>query len=160
FITGQALNAFCFAAAMCALMSKYEPMAWFYKTDIRHDIGKLMLAFTMFWAYLSFSQFLIIWSANLPEEITFYIRRIHGEVWPYISGALVIAGFCIPYAALLSKDLKKNMRSLTIIAVYTMAIRYLDIYWYVKPTFQDGPQFSGKGLLDLAAVVGLGGIWL
>src|SRR5207302_7795047 len=103
FITGQVLSAFAFAAAMCTLMSKYEPMAWFFKTDIMHDLGKLMLAFTMFWAYLSFSQFLIIWSAKLPEEITFYTRRINGNVWPVISGAELICGFCIPFALLLSK---------------------------------------------------------
>src|SRR3954469_26003628 len=137
FLAGQALSALSFAAAICILLSKEEPMSLFFKKDIMHDIGKLMLAFTMFWAYVSFSQYLIIWAGNLPEEIHWFLNRLdHG--WEILAVGIILFHFALPFSLLLSKDLKKMRGGLTTIALLIMFMRYVELYWYIKPTFNGG----------------------
>src|SRR3954471_18351501 len=149
FLAGQALSALSFSAAMCLLLSKQEPMSLFFKKDIMHDIGKLMLAFTMFWAYVSFSQFLIIWAGNLPEEIHWFLNRLdHG--WEILAIGIILFHFALPFSLLLSKDLKKNRVGLTTIAVLIMFMRYVELYWYIKPSFHGGGNLR-FGWLDIAA---------
>jgi len=104
-----------------------------------HDYGKLMLAFTMVWAYFSFSQWLIIWSGNLPEEITWYLDRIHGG-WQMVALALVILQFALPFLLLLSRDLKRDARKLVPVALLVLVMRYVDLYWLVAPN-----PFPGSG---------------
>src|SRR6266404_4823324 len=158
FLSGQALSALSFTAAICILLSKAEPMSLFFKKDIMHDIGKLMLAFTMFWAYVSFSQFLIIWAGNLPEEIHWFLTRLdHG--WQFLAIAIIVFHFVMPFSLLLSKDVKKNRTSLTVTAVLIMFMRYVDLYWYIKPNFHGGGNFK-FGWLDIASVATIGGFWM
>jgi hypothetical protein len=104
-----------------------------------HDYGKLMLAFTMVWAYFSFSQWLIIWAGNLPEEITWYLDRIHGG-WQAVALALVILQFALPFLLLLSRDLKRDARKLLPVALLVLVMRYVDLYWLVAPN-----PFPGSG---------------
>jgi hypothetical protein len=158
FLSGQALSALSFTAALCIVLSKTEPMSLFFKKDIMHDIGKLMLAFTMFWAYVSFSQFLIIWAGNLPEEIHWFLTRLdHG--WQYVAIAIILFHFVMPFSLLLSKDVKKNRVSLTVTAILIMFMRYVDLYWYIKPNFQGGGNLR-FGWLDIASFATIGGIWM
>ena len=89
------------------LLSRTEPLAGVVPADHLHDLGKLMLAFVMLWAYFQFSQFLIIWSANLPEEIGFYLTRIEGA-WVYLSALLILGHFALPFLLLLNRDLKRG----------------------------------------------------
>src|ERR1700746_2677648 len=102
--------------------------------DFVHDHGKWMLAFTMVWAYFSFSQFLIIWAGNLPDEIPWYLERLSGG-WQYVGLGLVVGHFALPCALLLSRDLKRNFKLLASIAVFILFMRAVDVYWLVAPDF-------------------------
>ena len=122
-----------------------------------HDLGKLLLAFTMLWAYLSFSQFLIIWSGNLPEEIPWYIERMRGG-WGVIALALVLGHFVLPFLLLLSRDLKRNSKWLARVAIFIILMRLVDIIWLVAPVF----AHHGFPIhwMDVAVPLGLAGAWL
>jgi hypothetical protein len=158
FLAGQALSALSFSAAMCLLLSKQEPMSLFFKKDIMHDIGKMMLAFTMFWAYVSFSQFLIIWAGNLPEEIHWFLNRLeHG--WQFLAIGIILFHFALPFALLLSKDLKKMRGGLTTIALLIIFMRYVELYWYIKPDLRGGGNLK-FAWLDIASVATIGGFWM
>ena len=122
-----------------------------------HDLGKFMLAFVMLWAYLSFSQFLIIWSGNLPEEIPWYIKRMQG-VWGWISVLLIVGHFFLPFLLLLSRDLKRRPHLLSKLAVFVLVMTYAYNLWLVAPAF----EHHGFPIhwLDIALPAGLFGIWL
>jgi hypothetical protein len=116
-----------------------------------------MLAFVMLWAYFSFSQFLIIWAGNLPEEITFYLSRLqHG--WQAVSLLIVVGHFVLPFCLLLSADLKRRPRLLARVAWFIVAIRLVDIIWLVAPNFNQGGM--PITLANIGIPVGLAGIWL
>jgi hypothetical protein len=99
-----------------------------------HDNGKLMFAFVMLFAYVSFSQFLIIWSANLPEEISWYNQRTHGG-WGYFAFAVVAFHFALPWLVLLSRDVKRHGRALRRVAYFMIFMRFVDLYWQLEPNF-------------------------
>ena len=104
---GQGLASMAFTIAVIVLLARTEPFAHVIRPDHLHDLGKLMLAFVMLWAYFSFSQFLIIWSANLPVEITFYLTRIEGG-WGYVGLLVILGHFVLPFLLLLIRDLKRG----------------------------------------------------
>jgi hypothetical protein len=156
FLAGQGLSALCFSIIMLTVLIHYSPYREIIKPTQFHDLGKLTLAFVMLFAYFSFSQWLIIWSGNLPDEIGFYLRRIRGE-WGYIILAIVLLHFALPFALLLSRERKRAGRRLIPIAILLMCMRMVDIYWYVIPNFHDAKLFS---IWYLAAPIGLGGLWL
>jgi hypothetical protein len=156
-ITGQVLSAFAFVIALSSVLIRYEPLSSVMSTVQFHDLGKLMFAFVFIWAYLSFSQFLIIWAGNLPEEIPFYMVRGHGP-WQMISIVLVLFHFAIPFLLLLSRDLKKNPGRLATIAILIMFMRYVDLYWLVGP--ETHPKGSMIHILDFLLPLGIGGLWL
>jgi hypothetical protein len=157
---GQGLSAMCLVVAVLTVCMKYAPMDHAVTSKHLHDLGKLMLALVMLWAYLSFSQYLIIYSANLPQEITWYIRRLNGG-WEYVGLALLLLHFALPFALLLSQTLKKNPRTFVRIAIFILFIRVIDVFWLVEPNFQnvDHPIFT-ISWLDIVAPLGFGGIWL
>ncbi len=136
FLVGQGLSALCFSIIMLTIATRYEPYAEIVKPMQFHDIGKLTLAFVMLFAYFSFSQWLIIWSGNLPDEISWYLQRIRGY-WGIIILAIVLLHFALPFAMLLSRDLKRSGRRLLPLALLLMFMRMVDIYWYVIPNFKD-----------------------
>jgi hypothetical protein len=154
---GQGLSAFAFGIIVLLLLAQTAPLNRVLTRHHFHDLGKLLFAFLMLWAYLSFSQFLIIWSANLPEEIPHYLNRWENS-WRWLSVFIVVGHFMIPYALLLSRDLKRNMGKLRIIATWILAARFADYYWHVAPEFHtEGFSFS---LLDVALPLALGGIFI
>ena len=97
-----------------------------------HDLGKFLLALVMVWAYFSFSQFLIIWAGNLPEEIPWYLTRLN-DGWQFVGLLLVVGHFALPFALLLSRDLKRNFKLLASIAVFILLMRFVDLYWLITP---------------------------
>ena len=111
----------------------------------------------MLWAYFAFSQYLIIWSGNLPEEITWYVRRLHGG-WQTVGLILILFHFALPFLLLLSRDLKRSARLLARLAAAVIVMRFIDLFWLIAPAFH-GEALSVHWM-DLAAPVGLGGIWL
>jgi hypothetical protein len=123
-----------------------------------HDLGKLLLALVMLWAYFAFSQFLIIWSGNLPEEIAYYLVRTHA-VWGAIIVTITILHFGAPFLFLLSRDLKRDPHKLVLVAGLVLIMRVIDLLWLFLPAFTH-EQFSLKHLVyALIAPVAIGGFW-
>jgi len=156
-IVSQALSSLAFAIAMLALLSDHVPIAGLALPESLHDLGNLLLAFVMLWAYLSFAQLLIIWSGNLPEEIHWYLSRIRNG-WQWVAAALLVFHFFVPFFLLLSRFRKRRVRSITVIAVLVLLMRAVDTYWIVTPAFY-GNRFTVHWL-DIFALVGIGGVLL
>jgi hypothetical protein len=156
-IVGQVLSALALSVAVFVLMAGHAPLKNLITKRHLHDLGSLMLALTMLWAYLSFSQLILIWSGNLPEEISYYIDRLNGG-WEYVGAGLLMFHFAFPFLMLLSQKLKKNPRTIAKIALYIVVIRLIDIIWLVEPNF--GHQHLNIHWLDIAAPIGIGGLWL
>ena len=157
FMVGQALSSMAFLIVVMVLLARRPPMSEVLTARHLHDLGKFLLALVMVWAYFSFSQFLIIWAGNLPEEIPWYLERLRGG-WQYVALALVVGHFALPFALLLSRDLKRNFKLLAGIAIGVLFMRMVDLYWLVAPDFRKGP-FS-VSWMDFSAPIGMGGIWL
>ncbi|HZM88473.1 MAG TPA: hypothetical protein VFF31_18255 [Blastocatellia bacterium] len=157
FMGGQGLAAMAFVIAVMVLLAGRKPMSDVIKPSHLHDLGKLMLAFLMIWAYFAFSQFLIIWAGNLPEEIPFYVRRIQSS-WKYVGFALIILHFALPFVLLLSRDLKRSGRRLSAVAIAVIVMRFVDLIWMTGPELHNGS--FGLSWMDLMLSVGIGGVWL
>ena len=171
-IAGQGMLSIAFLIAICFLLSKYEPMAHVLKPKHFHDLGKLQLATVMVWAYFSFSQLLIIWAGNLPEEIPWYLRRFQPNTpWRYIGIALILLQFALPFLLLLSRDLKKRARQLIFVASLLICMRLVDLIWIIAPELSrvahpgggqtDSPPVNlAMYAVYVVAAIGLGGVWL
>ncbi len=157
---GQALTALSICVATLTMLMKYSPMDHAVTKKHLHDLGKLMLAMVMLWAYLSFSQYLIIYSANLPQEITWYVRRLNSG-WIWVGAILLIFHFAVPFCLLLSQSLKRNPNTFSAIAIFLICIRAVDLFWLVEPNFTSvlHPVFQ-ISWLDIVAPLGFGGLWL
>ena len=154
---GQGLSAFAFGICVLVMLSQTAPLNRVLTAHHFHDLGKFLFAFLMLWAYLSFSQFLIIWSANIPEEIPHYLDRWENS-YRYLSVFIVVGHFMLPYALLLSRDLKRNMGKLRVIATWILFARLADYYWHIAPELQKGGL--SISLLDVALPLALGGIFI
>jgi hypothetical protein len=157
FIASQGLTALAFLITLMVLLSKYRPMSEVLTHRHLHDLGKLTLALVMVWAYFAFSQFLIIWAGNLPEEIPWYIARLNGG-WQFVALLLVFGHFVLPFALLLSRDLKRNFKLLASIAVFILCMRFVDLYWLITPSFLK--ESFGLSWMDFTVPIGLVGLWL
>jgi len=157
YIVGQALAALALVSLTVVRLSGGEPLADFLGPRIRHDLGKMMFAFTMLWAYVSFSQYLIVWSGNLPEEISWYLARFRGG-WGFIGVAVLLLNFVVPFLLLLSRRANRNPRLLALAAGILLAMRFVDVAWLVLPAFS--PAAFRIHWMDLLAPLGLGGLWL
>jgi hypothetical protein len=156
FIAGEALSAFCFCVVIETILGKRKPMSE-YLTDTQvHDHGKLILAFVMVWTYFNFSQWLIIWAGNLPEEIPWYVRRMNGG-WGEVGLFLVVFQFAVPFALLLSRQLKRKAGTLVRIASWIIFVRMVDIFWHVEPALH--PTFH-LSWLHFTIIAGIGGLWM
>ncbi len=156
FVAGQAISAMSLMIITVVMFSRSEPFSHIIQKRHLHDLGKLLFAFNMLWAYFSFSQLLIIWSGNQPEEITFYKSRLNGS-WGVVAAMVLLLHFFIPFFALLSRDVKRNQAVLPKIAMWLIAMRFLDIFWLTRPEFT---YHALPTLWDIAAILALGGIWL
>jgi hypothetical protein len=157
FIDGQGLIAMCFIIMMTAALFKYRPMSQVLVPQTLHDLGNLTLAMVMLFAYFSFSQFLITWSGNLPEEIHWYINRLNGG-WGCMALAIVLLHFAIPFFLLLHKPMKRNLKMLVPIVGILFLARYIDLVWYIVPNFKD---LSGASWwMYLAAPIAVVSLWI
>ena len=155
-LIGELLSAMCFAVVVERILVEYKPMSEMLKPDFVHDHGKWMLTFIMVWAYFSFSQWLIIWAGNLPAEITFYLKRLSNG-WGSIGLFLVLFHFAIPFALLLSRPFKRDIRKLVWLAVWMMLMRYLDLFWIIEPNFSTTLTVT---IADIVVPIAIGGVWL
>jgi hypothetical protein len=160
-IVSQALSGLTFSIVMIFFLSRSEPMAPLVRKKYFHDYGKLYLALTMLWTYICFSQFLITWAGNLPEEIFWYRHRIL-SVWGVIAGIVVWCHFALPFALLLSRDLKRRPRWLALLAGWMMVMRLVDLFWQVEPSYVGaaGRQQPAMEWMYLAVPAALFGGWL
>jgi hypothetical protein len=157
FMASQGLTSMAFLITLMVVLSFRRPMSDVLTPRHLHDLGKLLLALVMVWAYFSFSQFLIIWAGNLPEEIPWYLVRLNNG-WGYVALLLVFGHFALPFALLLSRDLKRNFRLLRGIAIFILCIRCVDLFWMVVPFYRT--KRFGISWMDFTMPVGLIGLWL
>jgi hypothetical protein len=155
-VVGQGLAAVAFTIIVLSMLAESRPLAGVVSQKHFHDLGKFMLTFVMLWAYLSFSQFLIIWSGNLPEEIPWYLKRMRG-VWGWLAIALIVGHFAIPFLLLLSRSLKRNRALLSKVAVFVIVMRLVDYIWLVGPAYEQ----HGFPLhwMYVAIPIGMLGLW-
>jgi hypothetical protein len=170
FVGGHGLAALAFTIVISAFLARRPPMEHVLKPSHFQDLGKLSLTFVMLWAYFNFSQYMLVYAANLIEEIPYFITRIsHG--WLYLAIFLVLFQFAIPFFLLLSRDLKRMPNRLIWVAVALLVVRYTDLFMLVSPEFAP----TGENLhllegehesvffvhwLDLMAPLAIGGLWL
>jgi hypothetical protein len=157
FMVGQALLALCLAVIVAHLLKETGRMPAVLRSRDFLDYGKLMLTFVMLWAYFSFSQWLIVWSGNLPEEIHWFQDRIKGE-WGILGLGLIVGHFAIPFALLLSRGLKQDSRKLMWIAVWLIVMRYKDLYWNIEPNFHRAEVHYSW--LDAVIPIAMFALWL
>ena len=156
FMAGEGLSAFSFVIAILCWLARREPLQSILSSRQMIDLGNLMLAFVILWTYTSFSQFLLIWAGNLPEEIVFYVPRFkHG--WQVIGVFLVLFHFAVPFLLLLHRSIKGRVARIGAVAMALVAARWLDIYWMVAPSIHKSLYLSW---MDVAAPLALGGLWL
>jgi hypothetical protein len=124
-----------------------------------HDLGKMMFAFVVFWSYIAFSQFMLIWYADIPEETHWYKWRFN-EDWRIVSGALLFCHFVIPFFGLLSRHVKRNRKTLAFWAIWLLVIEYVDLYWLIMPNLEEYRDHVPLSLADLLLWVGLMGIFI
>jgi magnesium-transporting ATPase (P-type) len=152
-----ALSAMAFVIFIARKLTDREPLMQLASPQRFKDLGNFLLTFVMLWAYLSFSQFLIIWSGNMPEEISWYMARARGS-WGALAVVLIIFHFAIPFALLLSRDIKRGPRALSAVAAALVALTLVDIFWLIVPAFEpDGLRVHWS---NIGMVAGLGGLWL
>lgn len=156
YVAAWSLSALAFVIAVMAWLSKEAPMKNIVAPLHFHDHGKLLLAMVMLWAYFAFSQYLIIWSGNLPEEITWYLRRTQGA-WGVIALFVVVLHFALPFLFLLSRDLKRDPNKLVLVALLILVMRLVDLLWMLKPAFTGG-SFR-ISWMDVVSPVAFGGVW-
>jgi hypothetical protein len=136
FLVGQGYSVLALGILSVILLSRYEPMKTLLRTTEQHDLGKFAFAFVMLNIYLCFAEFLIIWSGNIPDEIPWYLARIHGGWW-VICSLDFICHWLIPFVLLLSRDLKRNKKKMIWLTSFMIFARCLDMFWLIEPNFKD-----------------------
>lgn len=157
FIGTTGLAALAFAILVAAFLAGRDPLAAVFKKKHFFDYGNLMFAFVMLWAYFSVSQLIIIWSGNLPEEITWYVHRMKGG-WRTLALALAVLHFALPFVLLITRTAKGSIRILAWVAVLVLCMRWVDYLWQMRPPFHEvGAPFHW---IDLAILAAIGGLWV
>lgn len=157
FFAGSAMAFFAFLALVVIAASRAGLLAGVVSAEHQHDIGKLLFGFVVFWAYMAFSQYLLIWYANLPEETGFFAERFTGS-WRTASIGLALGHFVVPFFFLLPRTVKRSPTALAAAAIWLLAMHLLDLYWLVMPNLH--PAGLVPSLLDAAALIGCSGVFL
>jgi hypothetical protein len=156
FVAGQMISAMCLMIIVVVLLSRHEPYSGFIRARHLHDLGKLLFAFNMLWAYFAFSQLLIIWSGNQPEEISFYRTRLYGQ-WGVVAVIVLLCTFALPFLVLLSQNLKRTPSLISKVAIWMLIFRIVDLYWMTRPEFT---RSALPSWLDFVLPAALIGIWV
>jgi hypothetical protein len=156
-VASQVLAGFAFLIVIALLLSRGGTMEGIYQPRHFHDWGKLLFAFVMIWMYFSYSQWLITWAGNLPEEISFFLARVRGG-FGLVTLLIVLFHFTVPFALLLSRDLKRNAKWLSVVALTLLAMRWVELFWQVEPAFHE--RHLAFYWLYLAVPLFIGGVWL
>ena len=164
YIIGQILLTWAFMILVSVFLSRHQPLDRLLTNERLRDLGTLMLGFVLLWAYTSFSQMLIIWAGNLPEEITWYYTRLKGG-WLTVGYLLLFFHFALPFVLLVSSRIKARLAVLKTIAGGLIIMRLVDLYWITAPAFHQGEHGAETALgiphwLDIVIPLGMGGIWV
>ncbi|MBX7258200.1 MAG: hypothetical protein K1Y02_17695 [Candidatus Hydrogenedentes bacterium] len=157
FIVGQGLGALALCIIILSKVADTEPHSKVMSVDFYHHLGGLLCAFTVVWTYFSFSQYLITWSGNLPEEIPWYLHRT-GPGLNLIALTLMLFNFALPMFILFQRRVKRSARALVFMAMWVFLARFVDVFWIIKPAFT--PNRLGIHILDFSAHAAIGGLWL
>ncbi|HEX8618597.1 MAG TPA: hypothetical protein VF911_13510, partial [Thermoanaerobaculia bacterium] len=157
FTVGAGLSAFAFVTFFLTLLSDNPAMDNVLRPNHFRDLGNLMLAFTMLWAYTNFSQFLLVWYGNIKEETPYYVTRMQGG-WGVMAAILILFHFFLPFFMLLMRGIKDRPRTIAIVTIIILVMRFIDIYWLIGPAHY-GPHFHFSWITPFA-FIGIGGLWL
>jgi hypothetical protein len=157
FFAGAFVGFIAFLSVVVVAMRRAGLLETVITTEHLHDLGKFLFAFTAFWAYIAFSQFLLIWYANLPEETIWYRARLEGS-WRAVSILLMVGHFGIPFFYLMGRAVKRKGWTLAAGGAWMLAMHYVDLYWQVMPTLH--PEGVRPSILDLAALIAVGGCFV
>jgi len=157
YFSGSLVGTLASITIVAVLLRKAGLLTEWLTTERFHDLGKLLFAFNVFWAYIAFSQYLLIWYADIPEEIVYFTYRLeHG--WQHVSLLLLIAHFVVPFMLLLSQDAKRNLNVLLVGAIILLLAHLLDMYWLIMPNYTHDTVLLGW--VEVAPILGLGGLFL
>ena len=163
FVIGWALSCLCFVVIVLTFLHDKVPMDHVLGRRHFHDLGKLMLAMVMVWAYFNFSQYLIIYSGNIPEETVWFIKRSTGG-WGWMAWALILFHFAVPFLILLQQDLKRKPRKLATVAIFILFMRLVDLFFYIGPSPRIHPHGPPEAFvvswMDFVAPIAIGGFWV
>ena len=154
FVGAQAITAMSFMIIVVAALSRSEPYSEIIQKRHLHDLGKLLFAFNMLWAYFDFSQLLIIWSGNQPEEISFYRTRLYGG-WGVVAVIVLLFSFALPFLVLLSRDVKRSAGLITKVAIWMIVFRLVDLFWMTRPEFTANAMPNWRDIVIPVALIGL-----
>jgi len=157
FFAGSVIGIFGFMVATLTALRARGVLKGVVTVEHLHDMGKLLFAFTVFWAYIAFSQYFLIWYADIPEETAYFHHRSHGG-WPTVGMLLAFGHFAVPFFFLMPRIVKRSTGLLAAGAVWLLVMHYLDLYWCVMPVHD--PEGPHPSVLDLAAFLAVGGIFL
>jgi hypothetical protein len=161
-IVGDALATMATMIVVASVLAKHKPMDEITTPGRLNDLGNLLLAFVMLWAYMSFCQFLIIWSGNLTEEIPWYLRRTHGG-WQWVALGLIGLNFFLPFLVLLFRENKRSTTKISRVALWILLVHWVDLVWLVIPASTDpaSPRILWiQIVLSAFMTIGIGGIWV
>ncbi len=154
YFTGSALAAFAFLIIVITAIQARGPLRGVVTVEHMQDLGKLLFGFTVFWAYIAFSQYFLIWYANIPEETAYYMHRAHGS-WGTIGTALIVGHFVVPFFFLMSRAIKRSAPLLVGAALWLLGMHFMDLYWCVMPVFSPhGAELYALDATTMIAVVG------
>lgn len=162
YLVSQGYATLAFVILVVLALSQYEPMASIFKVREQHDLGNLCLAFVMLNIYIAFSQYLIIWSGNLPNEIRWYMDRVSGG-WGPVAGLDFLFHWVLPFFLLLSRDIKRNKRKLATVCCIMLFARFWDTWWLIAPSFADERRnlhFNAGMLQFIFVPVAMTALWL
>jgi hypothetical protein len=157
FFAGSVVLQYCFLILMTAVLRRKTGRKDLYRKDHFHDLGKLLFGHNVFWTYIGFSQFFLIWYANIPEETVWFLHRSEGS-WKTISLMLPWCHFAIPFLYLMSWHVKRNILALSVGCVWLLVMCYIDIYWLIQPNFHHHGAHFGIG--DVGSILFIGGIFM
>jgi hypothetical protein len=157
FFSGSLLSGFAFLAIATVAMRRARLVGGAVSTEHLHDLGKLLFAFTAFWAYIGFSQYFLIWYGNIPEETAYFRERLEGA-WRTASALLAVGHFAIPFLFLLPRAVKRRPGALTAAAVWLLLMHLLDVYWLIVPSLHT--TGAAPGMLEVSALLAVGGAFV
>ncbi len=157
FFSGSVIGAFAFSLVAVHGIQARGKLQGIVSVEHRHDLGKLLFAFTVFWTYIGFSQYFLIWYANIPEETVYFMNRSRGT-WPVIAKVLIFGHFVVPFFFLMPRAVKRSAKLVVSGAFWLLAMHFFDVYWCVMPVHR--PDAALPGIVDAAALLAVGGFFL